>query len=255
MPGIGGSAGVEPVAITKRRGRVFIASAATVGRGLRLFHPKGTPPPSPVERLPPAGRGIAATRAPFRARGPGPTGPPAGFPEAILGFRVGPQLEQAAVRLGGVGPARLRRLGDRLLGQLALHACRVRRALRRGLEFGEGQRYGPFGGPASGRPVARRGRSARRAGGRWFLTPHRPRVNATARPRASGSAFRAIPVARARTSRSASWSALLRPRKRTRSSSSSASERAAATAASASCFRASGSTAATVSEPRSTLLP
>src|SRR5437016_1251777 len=70
---------------------------------------------------------------------------------------------------------------------------------------------------------------------------------------ASRAAFNAIPDSRSRTSRSASFRSDLRPRYLTRSSCSSPVVDAASTAASASRWRASASTAATVSELRHTI--
>ena len=58
--------------------------------------------------------------------------------EAVLRLGVGPELEQLAVRLGGLGPLGGGRLGDRLLGQLALQAGQVDGALGVGLDVGEG---------------------------------------------------------------------------------------------------------------------
>ena len=62
---------------------------------------------------------------------------PEGLGEAVLGLRVGAQLQQLAIRLGGLLPSGGRRLGDRLLGQLALGARQVDRALRGGLDIRE----------------------------------------------------------------------------------------------------------------------
>ena len=58
--------------------------------------------------------------------------------EAVLRLGVRAQLEQPLVRLGGLGPLGRRRLGDRLVGELALQAGLVDGARRLVLEVGEG---------------------------------------------------------------------------------------------------------------------
>ena len=66
--------------------------------------------------------------------------------EAVLGLGVRPELEQLLVRLGRLGPLGGRRLGDRLVGQLPLHAGLVDGAVRLRFDFGEGHgRRRPFG--------------------------------------------------------------------------------------------------------------
>ena len=71
-------------------------------------------------------RGAVLTELPERLRQP------------ILGLGVRPELEQPAVRLGRVGPLGGRRLGDRLVSELALEAGLVDGARRLGIDFGEG---------------------------------------------------------------------------------------------------------------------
>ena len=71
---------------------------------------------------------------------------PEGLGKAVLGLGVGPQLEELLVRLGRVGPLRVRSLGDGLLGQLALLAGQVDRRLGGRLDIGEGHEWDrPFG--------------------------------------------------------------------------------------------------------------
>ena len=61
--------------------------------------------------------------------GPELTELPERLGQAVLGLGVGPELEQAPVRRGGLGPLGGRRLGDRLVGQLPLLAVQVDGAL------------------------------------------------------------------------------------------------------------------------------
>ena len=58
--------------------------------------------------------------------------------QPVLGLRVRAELEEPAVRRRGLGPLGGRRLGDGLVGQLALLAGQVDGARRGGLDVGEG---------------------------------------------------------------------------------------------------------------------
>ena len=58
--------------------------------------------------------------------------------QAVLGLRVRAELEQPLVRLRRLGPLGRRRLGDRLVRQLALQARLVDGARWLGIDFGEG---------------------------------------------------------------------------------------------------------------------
>ncbi len=94
--------------------------------------------------------------------------------QAVLGLGVGPELEQPAVRRGGLGPLGGRRLGDRLVGQLPLLAVQVDGALglwsrRRGRSRG-GRPFGARRGSERGRRLM--GARSRGAIGRTcFLAP------------------------------------------------------------------------------------
>ena len=83
--------------------------------------------------------------------------------EAVLGLGVGAELEELAVRRRGVGPLGGGGLGDGLLGQLALEAGQVDRALGGRLDIGEGHE----GVVLSGRGGGRRGSGRRTRAGRW----------------------------------------------------------------------------------------
>ena len=72
------------------------------------------------------------------ARGAELTQLPERLGEPVLRFGVGSELEQPAVGRRGLGPLGGRRLGDRLVGELALLAVQVDGALGGGLDIGEG---------------------------------------------------------------------------------------------------------------------
>ena len=119
--------------------------------------------------------------------------------QAVLRLGVGPELEQPAVRRRGLGPLGGGRLGDRLVGQLALLAGQVDRALRRWSRRRGRSRGGrPFG---ARRRFERRCRvgwargHAARAGRTCFLAPSGRHVKRPADP--PGRDSRAVaPVSR-----------------------------------------------------------
>ena len=81
--------------------------------------------------------------------------------QAVLRLGVRAELEELAVRRGGVGPLRGRGLGDGLVGQLALRAREVDGALVLGLDVGEGHVGGlRFGARDERRPSSRAWRAA-----------------------------------------------------------------------------------------------
>ena len=91
--------------------------------------------------------------------------------QAVLGLGVRAQLEQLAVRLGGLGPLGGRGLGDRLVGELALLAGQVDGALGLGLDVGEGHEAVVLSGRGRCSERGRRlvgARSTRRQGGHAF---------------------------------------------------------------------------------------
>ena len=85
--------------------------------------------------------------------------------EAVLRLGVGTELEQPAVRRGGLGPLGGRRLGDRLVGELALQAGQVDGALGGGLDVGEGHEAVVLSGRGGVRSRSGVGRAATR--GHW----------------------------------------------------------------------------------------
>ena len=113
------------------------------------------------------------------ARGAELTELPERLGQPVLGLRVGPELEQPAVRRGGLGPLGGRRLGDRLVGQLPLLAVQVDGALGAVVSTsGKVTRRSSFRGAAgfgAGRVVW--GARSRGAAGRTcFLAPSGRRV-------------------------------------------------------------------------------
>src|SRR4029453_3898120 len=102
-------------------------------------------------------------------RGPKLTELPQRLREAVLGLGVLAELEQFAVRRRGIGPLGGGRLGDRLVGQLALLAREVDGSLGRRLDVGEGHGAvvlsGRGGGRAGGGGRKKGARSARWGGG------------------------------------------------------------------------------------------
>ena len=113
--------------------------------------------------------------------------------QPVLGLGVGAELEQPAVRLGGLGPLGGGRLGDRLLGQLALLAGQVDRALGAVVSTsGKVTRRSSFRG-AAGSGAGRSVQGARARGGAWadmLSSTVRPARQTTDR-RALGQAARA----------------------------------------------------------------
>ncbi len=119
--------------------------------------------------------------------------------QAVLRLRVGAELDEAPVGLGGIGPAGRRRVRDGLLGELALQARLAGRRLGGGVDLGEGHGCGrPFGsiGPRHRATCRRRTCQSRDGRGHAFLTPTEPgvkragprrRVCAALRPGAGGS--------------------------------------------------------------------
>ena len=109
--------------------------------------------------------------------------------EAVLGLGVGPELEQPAVRRGGLGPLGGRRLGDRLVGQLALLAVQVDGALGRGLDVGEGHEAVVLSGRGGVRCAGRGriGRAVTRGHGADMLSSTVRAARQTARRRPSGA--------------------------------------------------------------------
>ncbi len=58
--------------------------------------------------------------------------------QSILRLRIRSELEQPTVRLRSIGPLGGRRLGDRLVRELALEPRLIDGARRLGIDFGEG---------------------------------------------------------------------------------------------------------------------
>ena len=125
---------------------------------------------------------------------------PEGLGEAVLGLGVRAQLEEPAVRLGGLGPLGGGGAGDRLLGELALEA-----RLMPGLTAGSRWRVSisgkvtersvlSVGGPRDGRRGARRART--KATGRSRARIVAPRAERVKRPAQARRVRRAGPGSR-----------------------------------------------------------
>ena len=121
--------------------------------------------------------------------------------QAVLGLGVRAELEQPPVRLGRIGPLGRRRLGDRLVRQLALQPRLVDGARCLGLDVGKGHvGWSPFrcGANPMGRP--RRG-AGTRSGGQGLVASRDPFVKHGRVPAASSGGCSATARARHRPGR------------------------------------------------------
>ena len=127
---------VLPVSSTKMLTGALLPGLAGDGRVAGVDEERPQPVDVPLGDA--VGRVERQRRLVVLARGAELAELPERLGEPVLGLDVRAHLEDAPVRLGGRGPIGGGRLGDGLLGQLALEADLAGRGRFAGLDFGEG---------------------------------------------------------------------------------------------------------------------